>query len=207
MVCLGVDPLPKHRRSYFIWREKGIIPSFICEFSSENTWRNDLGDKFDDFERIGIEEYFLFDPEGLYLKPALQGWRLVLGVYQRIEPHVDGSVMSEVLGWRLIAVETDLRPLDPQTGEMLPNKTEHLDEKERKERELELALRRAEKKAEEHERAEKKAKRAEDKAKREVERAKSAEEKALKQASAKELEIERLKALLAAQSPSSPETK
>ena len=45
-----------------------------------------------------VPEYFTFDPQGDYLKPRLQGFRLENGVYVRIEPDDMGRVRSETLG-------------------------------------------------------------------------------------------------------------
>ena len=81
MVVFGIPREPL-RRSFLSWREKAI-PSFICEFSSEHTWENHLSWKRNTYERLGVKEYFLFDPEYHYLRPALQGFRLASGRYRR----------------------------------------------------------------------------------------------------------------------------
>ena len=52
-----------------------------------------------------VAEYFLFDPRGEYLSPALQGYRLIEGQYVPIEP-VSGRLPSVELGlaWKNAAV-------------------------------------------------------------------------------------------------------
>jgi Uma2 family endonuclease len=87
-----------HRRSFFTWREGGAVPCVVFEMASQSTWREDLGPKRQLYERLGIREYILFDPEGEYLRPRLLGFRLVEGCYQPIELDVDERLRSEELG-------------------------------------------------------------------------------------------------------------
>ena len=71
-----VKGIPKERRRiYKIW-EEGEVPCFIVEVTSANTRNEDTGSKKTRYERLGCEEYFLFDPEGDYLDPRLQGYHL-----------------------------------------------------------------------------------------------------------------------------------
>src|SRR6516164_9256870 len=73
LVARGVG---KHqRRSYRLWEGK-VVPCIFFEISSKKTYREDLGKKHDLYEKLGIAEYVVFDPEGPYLKPPLQGFRL-----------------------------------------------------------------------------------------------------------------------------------
>jgi Uma2 family endonuclease len=69
MVVKGVGRA--HRRSFFTWREGGAIPCIIFEMASEHTWHEDLWEKRPKYERLGVREYILFDPEGEYLRPRL----------------------------------------------------------------------------------------------------------------------------------------
>lgn len=106
------------RRSFFSWLEGGAVPAVVFEMSSKSTWREDLGAKYDDFERNGVTEYFLFDPEDLYLKPQLKGFRLVDGSYQPIPTEPDGSLAS-ALGFRVRANGMVLDVIDGRTGELI----------------------------------------------------------------------------------------
>ncbi len=54
------------------------------EVTSRKTRRKDSGPKKTLYERIGTEEYILFDPFGDYLRPRLQGFRLRRSRYQPI---------------------------------------------------------------------------------------------------------------------------
>ena len=57
------------RRSFRVW-EEGKLPCVLFEVASKNTWREDVGPKYELYARLGIPEYFLFDPEDRYINPA-----------------------------------------------------------------------------------------------------------------------------------------
>jgi Uma2 family endonuclease len=106
------------RRTFRIW-EEGVAPSFVIEITSESTENEDVVEKKEKYLRLGVKEYFLFDPLDEYLSPQLQGFRLVGARYQRIVPEADGSLMSQVTGLRLRTEGERLRLLDAATGEPL----------------------------------------------------------------------------------------
>jgi Uma2 family endonuclease len=106
------------RRIYRLWQEHQP-PSFALEVTSRGTRLEDKGSKKELCAELGVAEYFLFDPEGDYLKPPLQGYRLVQGHYAPIPPAPDGSLPSQVLGLRLTMEDGRLRLLDAATGERL----------------------------------------------------------------------------------------
>ena len=62
------------RRTYKLWEEE-VVPAVVFELTSRSTRREDLHSKYDLYERLGVTEYFLFDPLGEYLRPPLQGYR------------------------------------------------------------------------------------------------------------------------------------
>jgi len=95
LVVKGVDP--GYRRTYKVW-EEGKVPDVVFETTSESTRQNDTQKKFDLYARLGIREYFLFDPLADYLDPPLQGYRLGDTGYERIEPDSTGRLSSEELG-------------------------------------------------------------------------------------------------------------
>ena len=90
----------KERRTYHIWDE-GKPPDFVLEFSSENTYRNDLGAKKELYAEIGIAEYFLYDPERQYLPFPLMGFALIGREYAPISPGVNENAFSATLGLEL----------------------------------------------------------------------------------------------------------
>ncbi len=108
----------KRRRTYLLWRERRA-PSIVIEVTSESTRGEDLGKKKDCYERLGVEEYFLFDPAAEYLRPRLQGFRLAGGRYQRIAEGADGSLASRTTDLSLWSEGTNLRLVDVATGERL----------------------------------------------------------------------------------------
>jgi len=107
------------RRRYLVW-EEGKAPDFVLELTSESTREEDVDDKMDIYRDVlGVREYFLFDPYSEFLKPRLQGHRLVAGRYEPIAA-VDGRLPSEVLGLHLEAVGELVRLYNPSTGQWLP---------------------------------------------------------------------------------------
>ncbi len=111
------------RRTYQIWNE-GKPPDFVIEFSSENTYKNDLNAKRDLYASIGITEYFLYDPERCHLPSPLMGFRLVDGEYIAISPDADGNLYSESLGLSLCLRENDLGFYDPVAEKWLETPSE-----------------------------------------------------------------------------------
>ena len=105
------------RPNYLLWEE--TAPSLVMEITSRKTRGEDRGKKKDVYERIGVEEYVLFDPYGDWLRPRLQGFRLEGGRYQPIEPDEDGSIASRTTGLLLRPEGERLRLIDPATGKPL----------------------------------------------------------------------------------------
>lgn len=187
-----VKGIAKHdRRVYKLWEEKAA-PCVVFEITSRSTRLDDLGTKRALYEMLGVREYYLFDPLDEYLRPRLQGHKLVAGMYQPLKPSLDGSLLSRELGLVLRAESKLLRLVDPATGASLPTLDEAVDQMEdaletaRSEmRRAYLAAQRAEAEAQ---RAEAQAKQAEE----EAQRANAAEQRAAQL----EAEIERLRRLL-----------
>ena len=106
------------RDTYKLWEEpKG--PDFVLEVTSRSTRRQDQVRKRALYARLGVGEYFLYDPRGEYLAPPLQGMRLRGGEYERLAPVrlPDGGegVWSEVFGLYLCRRGQALRLHDPVT--------------------------------------------------------------------------------------------
>ena len=130
-----------HRPIYKTWLEGGKGPEFVIELTSPSTRREDKGKKFRIYrDDLKVFEYFLFDPLDEYLKPRLQGYRLVEGQYRPIEP-VDGRLPSEFLGLHLEPDAYLLRLFDPRTGRRLLNRLERLEEAGEARRQADARLR------------------------------------------------------------------
>jgi Uma2 family endonuclease len=127
MVIKGAPPGP--RLNYLIW-EEGRSPQVVIEITSRSTRREDLKRKFDIYRtEMAVHEYFLFDPKDEYLRPRLQGYRLIEGQYVTIEL-VSNRLVSEELGLHLEADGEQLRFIDPTTGRRLPTYSEEREQAE-----------------------------------------------------------------------------
>ena len=70
------------------------------------------------YARLGVREYFVFDPAGEYSEPALQGYRLDRARYEPLAGLGPLAVRSRVLGLDLWEdSECDLRMRGAATGE------------------------------------------------------------------------------------------
>ncbi|MDE0204643.1 MAG: Uma2 family endonuclease [Candidatus Tectomicrobia bacterium] len=110
------------RRTYLLWQE-GKAPDFVMEVTSLSTREEDQGPKRELYARLGIAEYWQYDPTGAVLEPALQGFTLSGGRYDvTLVPERVGAVwsaFSPVLGLNLRLVESKLRFHDPTTNAYL----------------------------------------------------------------------------------------
>jgi Uma2 family endonuclease len=115
-VVKGVPKLPgnRTRKKYLLW-EEGEAPCFVLETTSMSTRRKDE-EKREIYARLGVAEYFQFDPEGEYLDPRLQGARLVNGRYQTVQSEPDGSLLSKATGVRFHVEGDRIRLTDAATG-------------------------------------------------------------------------------------------
>ena len=117
-VAFGVEDRP--RPNYKLWEERRA-PAFVLEVASPSTWRDDLGRKRSVYARLGVREYWQYDPDGEHLPARLQGERLTRSGYVRqpVETFADGTLTlrSETLGLELRAAPgREMRFRDPATG-------------------------------------------------------------------------------------------
>ncbi len=126
-VFVVIGAKPGVRSSYRLWEEPKA-PDFVLEVTSPTTHREDQGTKRELYRRLGVREYWQYDPTGDYLQPALQGLELSDGEYRRLAGRqlTDGTLAlaSEVLGLEVRLTRRGLRFHDPQTGRDLPNLAE-----------------------------------------------------------------------------------
>jgi Uma2 family endonuclease len=114
-----VKGVPKGlRRTYKLWEEKRA-PVAVFEISSRSTRLEDKGNKRALYAMMGVREYFLFDPLSEYLKPPLQGFRLMGEEYISIDQAEDGSLISQELGLRMFKDDSFLRLIDIETEQQL----------------------------------------------------------------------------------------
>ena len=144
-VALGVRPDHPERNIWQMWEEQGKLADFVLEVTSKSTRGKDEGDKKRLYQRLGVREYWQYDPTGDYLDPILKGRRLdANGVYAALalKTGADGVLYgkSEVLSLHLCLDHFDgnrLRYRDPQTGEYLPTPDDHARLAESRGRQLE----------------------------------------------------------------------
>jgi Uma2 family endonuclease len=141
--------VPNHpRKSYKIW-EEGKAPDVVIEVTSSSTQKKDEQVKPTLYRQLGIQEYFQYDPQGEYLKPALKGRRLTgHRRYQALPPiyGLDGSLRftSRVLGGLELRLERgNLRLFDPNTGNYLFTYSEAVAAYRLERQQKELALQQA----------------------------------------------------------------
>ena len=107
------------RETYKLWEEPKA-PDFVLEVTSRSTRRQDQVRKRALYARLGVREYFLYDPGEEYLAPPLRGMRLGGSEYEPLAPVrlADGreGVWSEVLGLHLYRRGQALRLHDPVAG-------------------------------------------------------------------------------------------
>ena len=137
-LAFGVDTHAIRERKLYLPWEAGKPPDWVLEVASVSTGREDVGRKRAIYARIGVPEYWRFDPrDGAYHGERLAGDRLVVG--GRYAPIAlttapDGILKgySEVLGLSLCWDENWPRLYDPATKTYLTNWRQ-----ERAEREVE----------------------------------------------------------------------
>ena len=120
-VVFGVEN--RQRRVFKVWEENDRTPSFVLEITSKTTRSKDQGSKKGIYSFLGVEEYYQFDPTGDYLRPALQGLRLVDQSYVPVPTTTlpDGTIVlpSQTLGLELHLKGREMRFYNPATQQYL----------------------------------------------------------------------------------------
>lgn len=125
-VIFGVTK--KKRRTYKVWEESNKIPDFVMEITSKSTISEDQGTKKGLYAYLGVKEYFQYDPTADYLKPQLQGFRLIEGNYFSLENiylnESNYAIYSETLGLELRLQDGAMRFFDSVARKSLLNHQE-----------------------------------------------------------------------------------
>jgi Uma2 family endonuclease len=177
---------PGDRRVYKLW-EEGRAPEIVFEITSPSTKTVDLNKKMELYADLGVREYFLFDPLDEYLRPPLQGYRLVEDTYRPIPTRQPNTFDSEVLNLTIRLVGRSLE-LIQANGQRLLTPDERIEQEARRaEQEARRAEQEAQRAAQEAQRAEQEAQRAEQEAQRAEQ---EATQRAIAEARAAQLEAE-----------------
>jgi Uma2 family endonuclease len=125
------------RRSYLQWCEGNIPPQVVFEVLSPGNTASEMVRKFQFYERYGVEEYYVYDPDNV----VFEGWIREGGSLKEV-PHADGWV-SPRLGVRFELSGGELRVLDP-SGRPFPTFLELSEQAEQAQQRAEEERRRAE---------------------------------------------------------------
>jgi Uma2 family endonuclease len=96
-----------YRGSYMQWLEAGIAPQVVFEVLSPGNRPGDLARKFAFYDRFGVEEYYILNPD----PTSIEGWRRD-GETLRAIPELNGWV-SPCCGIRFELLGGDLQILGP----------------------------------------------------------------------------------------------
>lgn len=118
---LVVRGVQKKRRRIYNLEVEGKAPEVVIELTSLSTKKEDLGNKRFVYANLGVKEYFIFDPFGDTMRPALRGFRLEGGDYV---PIVGTRLKSEVLGLELRLEDGKLRLYDFKQNQRLLTRAE-----------------------------------------------------------------------------------
>ncbi|MGV0024154.1 Uma2 family endonuclease [Phormidesmis priestleyi] len=117
-VVLGTER--KTRKSWVVWEEDGKYPNVIIELLSDSTAKIDRGLKKQIYQdTFRTPEYFWFDPNSL----EFQGFRLMAGEYQALQPDPQGWLWSQQLELYLGIHQRQLRLFSRQ-GQLIPTPEE-----------------------------------------------------------------------------------
>ena len=127
-----LDTEKRPRKSWVVWGEEGKYPNLIIEILSDSTANVDRTKKKTLYQNtFRTPEYFWFDPNTL----EFEGFMLIGGQYQPIEPTEAGWLWSKQLGLYLGIFENQLRYFTPGKELVLTPKEAAIQERLEKERE------------------------------------------------------------------------
>lgn len=92
------------RGSYRQWEEENIAPQVVFEILSPGNRKKEMDDKFAFYERYGVEEYYIYDPD----RGRLRGW--LRDENNQLQP------ITRMSGWRSprLNIRFDMEGLDLQ---------------------------------------------------------------------------------------------
>ena len=113
------------KRSVYKFWEEGKPPDFALEVISPSSKLRNSQDKRALYARLGIGEYFLFQPDPEERGQRLVGYRLWDQGYDELPAEQDGAVCSKALGVSLRVEGANLRLRSLATGRDYPWMEEH----------------------------------------------------------------------------------
>ena len=157
MVALG---RPKgDRGSYRQWEEENIAPQVVFEILSPGNRRGEMSRKLLFYDRFGVEEYYLYDPD----KNELSGWIRREGFLDVIESMVDWISPQLQIKFNLSVVELQIfRPDGQRFLSYVEIAQQAQEQRQRAEEQRQRAEEQRQRAEEQHQRAEEQHQRAEE---------------------------------------------
>lgn len=115
LIAFGVEDYP--RSSYNLTVEK-VMPQVIFEVASEQTADKDLGEKYLTYSKLGVEEYYLLDPERTLIPKQMTVYQRQNGVLLPAAVS-ENRIFSPRLGLEIVDTGTEFRLFNPATKEFL----------------------------------------------------------------------------------------
>jgi Uma2 family endonuclease len=131
-VFVAFDRPKGDRRSYLQWKENNIAPQVVFEILSPSNTRAEMNRKLLFYDRYGVEEYYLYDPD----TNALSGWLRGETFLEVIESIANWT--SPRLGIRFALTDDDLQIYRPD-GKRFLTYAEITQQLEQAEQQLEQA--------------------------------------------------------------------
>jgi Uma2 family endonuclease len=100
-----------YRGSYKQWREDGIAPQVVFEVLSPGNRLEEMNRKFDFFERHGVEEYYVYDPDDVQLTVWLRADGRLRAIYplrNHVSPRL--GIRFDLSGEQMVVYGADGKP-------------------------------------------------------------------------------------------------
>jgi Uma2 family endonuclease len=114
---------PEARRSPDVMVIKGlnynrerVVPCVVLEITSDK----DCGARNALYQELGVREYVRFDPLHDFIEKSLSGYYLIGDRYKPMQPTLDGGLLSQELGMRLVPEGPNLGLISYRTGQRIP---------------------------------------------------------------------------------------
>jgi len=116
-VLVAFETANRERSSYDLKTEVQM-PQVIFEISSSQTAYKDMGEKYNVYARLGVEEYYLLDPERNLLPDTLMAYQRKGGKLLPVEIQ-NGRVFSSRLNLEIVDTGAQFRLFDSKNNDFL----------------------------------------------------------------------------------------
>lgn len=116
-VLVAFETANRERSSYDL-KTEGQMPQIIFEIASSQTAYKDMGEKYNVYARLGVEEYYLLDPERNLLPDTLMAYQRKGGKLLPVEIQ-NRRVFSPRLNLEIVDTGVQFRLFDSKNNEFL----------------------------------------------------------------------------------------